>query len=339
LPVVPVTAAVPGVGAGAVKGWRWVGPLVLGVLASTALASEQRQSLGGPHVEIRYWPNQEDAAYEVRRYAAEALPLLAQVLGLPNDQTVTIEIARSQEEFNRLVGQRMPDWTLGVAFHHQLRVVLKPLRGPDLRRLVIHELTHVMLDRKLGKAGAEAPRWVHEGLAQWMEGDMTPAQKDVLGQAAVEGRLLRLSELNAAFEGKRERVDLAYAQSVTLIQYMQEHGPPGALGKFLEYLAQTGDETLALRWAMAQDPAVVEKRWLEATRAQYLARGVPLSVDLAIFALMALLFVVAVVVRMRIAREIRERMQEEERLRQLFQGVDAPDEYLPDTNDEWNLRD
>lgn len=335
----PVATAVPGVGAGAVKGWRGPGSVALCLVVCTALASEQRQRLGGPHLEIRYWPAQEDRAYEVRRYAAEAMPLLAQALDLPNDQTVTIDIVRSREEFNNLVGERMPDWTLGVAFHHQFRVVLKPLSGPDLRRLVLHELTHVMLDRKLEKAGAEAPRWVHEGLAQWMEGDMTPAQKDVLGEAAVEGRLLRLGELNAAFEGKRERVDLAYAQSVTLIRYMQEHGPPGALGKFVQYLAQTGDENLALRWAMAQDPAVVEKRWLETTRAQYLARGVPLSVELAIFAFMALLFGVAVVVRLRIARRIRERLQEEERLRQLFQGVDAPDEYLPDTNDEWKLKE
>lgn len=321
------------------RGWCGVGALLLGLALCAAQGEQQQQRVGGPQLEIRYWPGQEDVAYEARRYAADALPMLAEALELPNNKTVTIDIARSREEFNDLVGERMPDWTLGVAFHHQLRVVLKPVRGPDLRRLVIHELTHVMLDRKLEKAGTEAPRWVHEGLAQWMEGDMTAAQKDVLGQASVEGRLLRLGELSAAFDGKRERVDLAYAQSVTLIRYIQDHGPPGALGKFVQYLAQTGDENLALRRAMAQDVATVEKHWLMETRKQYLSRGVPLSVEVAIFAVMALIFLVAVVVRMRIAREIRERMQEEERLRQLFQGVDAPDEYLPDTNDEWNVKE
>lgn len=319
--------------------WRGLVVALVGVALSVALAQPERERLGGPHLEIRYRPAQEDAAYEVRRYAAEAQPMLAQALDLPNADTVTIDIAGSQEEFRQLAGERLPDWTLGVALHHQMRIVLKPLSGPDLRRLVIHELTHVMLDRKMEKAGTEAPRWVHEGLAQLMEGDMTAAQKDVLGEASVEGRLLRLSELNSAFEGKRERGDLAYAQSVTLIRYMQDHGPPGALGKFLQYLAQTGDENLALRRAMTQDLATVEKQWLMATRKQYLSRGVPLSMEVAIFAVMALLFLVALAVRMRIARQIRERMQEEERLRTLFQGMDAPDEYLPDTNDEWHLRE
>ncbi len=321
----------------------WVRPLLWLVLlagaASVGLTQEQRLSLGGRNLDIRYWPEQEDVAFEVRSYGQQALKDLSETLDLPVTGTISVDIVRSADEFDQRAGVKLPPWTLGVALHHRRQVVLKPLHGKDLQRLVTHELTHVLLDMKMGREGLEPPRWVHEGLAQWMEGEMPAAQRDVLGRASVEGSLLTLDNLEQAFSGKRETVDLAYAQSHTLVDFMIHNGPPGALGRFLEILAAEGDERLALRRALGMPLDVIEKRWLAETRKQYLSRGVPLSVELAIFGAMAALFVVAVVVRFRIAREIRERMQEEERLRALFVGIEPDDEFLEGTNDEGPLRE
>jgi hypothetical protein len=316
--------------------------------AWAAGGEDRRRVLGGDHLEIHYWPEHEDTAYEVRRAAEDALKELADALSLKLDHlTVRIAIVRTQKELNRLAGvpadapaaEQLAPWTLGVSLHHANQVILKPLAGKALQRLVVHELTHVMLDLKMESHKAEAPRWVHEGLAQWMEGDMPAVQKDILGRAAVEGSLLRRDQLDAAFDGTRDQVDLAYAESQSLVQYMVEKGPPAALGTFLQVLMDTDDQDLALRRAMRQPLDVVEREWLTYTRAKFLTRGVPLTVDLIILGLMAAVFVAAVVVKFRTAREIRRRMQEEEQLRALFQGVEPPDEYLKDTDDEWRLRE
>jgi hypothetical protein len=320
-----------------------------GAVASAAAQGEDsRKLLGGQNLEIRYWPEHEDTAYEVRQVAEDALKELTGTLDLDlKHVTVRVDIVRTQTELNDLAGvpaaapaaERLAPWTLGVSLHHANYVILKPLAGKALRRLVVHELTHVALDLKMASHKAEAPRWVHEGLAQWMEGDMPAAQKDILGKAAVEGSLLTRGQLEAAFEGKRDEADLAYAESQALVEYMVEKGPPGALGRFLQFLMDTDDEDLALRRAMRQPLDVVEREWLSYTRAKYLTRGVPLTVDLLILGLMAAVFVVAVVVKLRAAREIRRRLQEEEQLRSLFQGVEPPDKYLEDTDDEWHLRE
>ena len=151
--------------------------------------------------------------------------------------------------------------------------------------------------------------------------------------------LLPLDKLEPAFEGRRETVDLAYAESYTLVAYIVEKGPPGALGRLLEVLAETGDPATALTRAMRLPMDVIQRKWLEETRARYLTWGVPLTMELIIIGIMVAAFVVAVVVKFRYARAVRKRMQEEEKLRQLLHGVEPEDEFLEGTNDEWQLRE
>ena len=312
---------------------RALAPILALVMATSAVA-ESRRTLGGEHLEVRYWPEHEDIALAVLDGAADDLEILTDHLAARVQRTVLIEIVRSREEFDQRAGSKMPYWTLGVSRHHQNHIVLKPIQGKRLRRLVTHELTHVVLDLKMAETRGEPPRWLHEGLAQWMEGDLPSGRKNVLGKAAVGDDLLSLSELESAFDGDRDTVDLAYAQSYTLVATIIEYGPQGALGHFLQYLMDTGDEHVALRRSVGLPLHVIEERWLRDTRTRYLSRGVPMSVELAILAFMGLLFMVVVVVRFRYARAIRRRMQEEERLEYLLGGIEVDDELFEDADDE-----
>lgn len=310
------------------SGVLWAGP-----------ADEGRRTIGSARLEIRYWPEDQEKALEVKRHAEYALDTLTPYLGLHLKGRVLVEIVRSEDEFRQRVGTTVPTWTLGVSKHHRKHVILKPIGGEELRRLVVHELTHVALDGKLADSGAEPPRWLHEGLAQWMEGEMPATQKSILGEAALEGRLLKLKDLEAAFGGKREQVDVAYAQSYALVAFLVEAGPEGALGAFLEYFEDTGDEMLALRRAAGMDLGTLEQRWLQKIQTDYTSHALPVSVELLIYALFGTLFLVAVVVRLRMAREIRERMQAEEHFEGLISTVDfaATDGPEPETesDEEW----
>ncbi|NSW54978.1 MAG: hypothetical protein HPY44_03105 [Armatimonadetes bacterium] len=303
----------------------------LSCAALPALADERRV-IGGKGVQVHYWPEHEEQALLVRSEAEHALPILADTLGLQFSRPVRIDIVRSHREMVELAGSRVPTWTRGLSLHHANHVILKPQTQKQMQRLVMHELTHVALDLKMQASHGEAPRWVHEGLAQWMEGEMPAVQKDILGTAAVEGRLLALDELEDAFRGDRETVDLAYAQSHVLVAYLVEHGPPGAVGNFLEALEESGDERRALRRAAGIPLDALQERWIKEIRTEYAARGVPLSVELLVFGAMGLLFIAAVVVRLRMAREIRERMQSEERFEQLMAQLELLEE--PNEDDE-----
>ena len=304
------------------------------LIGGTCWAQEDgRRVIGATGLEVRYWPQHEDMALEVSQWAVEDIRALSHYLELEVKSTILIEIVRSHRELQQRLGSRVYPWTQGVSVHHRGHVLLKPLTAKALRRLVRHELTHVALDMKMSPSGGEPPRWLHEGLAQWMEGDMPAVQKDILGRAAVAGELLGLDELEPAFSGKRETVDLAYAQSMGLVSFMVDNGPDGVIGNFLQYLSDGGDAQVSLRRAMGLPLSAIERRWLSDMQHKYITRGVPITVELLVFAGMAAIFVVAVVVRLRIARQIRQRMQQEEQFEALVAGLELPEEH-PEQGDD-----
>lgn len=316
--------------------WVVAFAVLAGLPAQADDDDDGRRTIGATNLEIRYWPQHEHLALLVRETAESDLKVLARYLNLEIDRTILVEIVRNHREFEQRLGRRAYPWVMGVSKHHQNHVILKPLVGDAMRRLVTHELTHVALDMKMRATRGEPPRWLHEGLAQWMEGDIPAGRKDALGRAIVENRLLTLDELEDAFTGDRATVDLAYAQSYTLVAFMLDTGPPGALGRYLHHLMETGDEMLALQRAMGRPLEAVERSWLEQVRVDYVTRGAPLTMELIIFGMMALILIVAVIVRRRMGREIRERMQEEERLEEIMHGVEVDDEADEPWEEQWD---
>ncbi|HEU4400995.1 MAG TPA: tetratricopeptide repeat protein [Candidatus Polarisedimenticolia bacterium] len=67
---------------------------------------------------------------------------------------------------------------VGGLFDGKIRVPIGGLQqlNPEARRVLVHELAHAFI---AGKSGGTCPRWLHEGLAQQIEGRETPAATGV----------------------------------------------------------------------------------------------------------------------------------------------------------------
>lgn len=90
-----------------------------------------------------------------------------------------------------------------------------------------HEYVHLAVDRL---AHGAAPAWLNEGLAQFITQNPTPADMEALVRALAADALLPIAALEQDFTRLEERalVDLAYAQSYSLVQYLvQRIGWPG----------------------------------------------------------------------------------------------------------------
>ena len=111
---------------------------------------------------------------------------------------------------------------------------------------------------------------------------------------------------------------LAYAESYTLVRYLHELQPGGGLAGFLRNLALTGDVDRALLRAYREPADRLQTQWLTQVRQDYLKHGLDPVVPSLIFGLSALLFVVVYAASLRRRRRIRERLQEEERLRRML---------------------
>jgi hypothetical protein len=304
----------------------------LALAPAAGLAQPARRALQWEEVTVSY--NREDEAFA--RTALDAaktvLPTLAGALGLSRERPgrelpIRIDIARRNRDFDQLVGQKTKPWVEGMALGGERRIVLKTLAPAVMRTVTAHELVHVLLDTAAQELGVEPPRWLHEGLAKLSADDFTQNDREVLGQAVLDHKLIPLSQLDAAFGGNSDQESLAYAESYTLVRFLHELQPGGGVKQLLANLALTGDVNRALLRTYGQPAVQLEREWLQQTQTTYLKHGIPLTVELGIFAAMAVLALAAYAVQAGRRRLIRERLQEDERLRRMFGAVaDETDE-------------
>ena len=122
--------------------------------------------------------------------------------------------------FGRLTG--LGDWA-GGAFDGTVRVPIGDFELDEaaLRRVLRHELVHAFVH---AVGGASVPGWLNEGLAQWLEegrAEQLAAARESLAGAALFP-LERLEGSLASWSDARE-IGLAYAQSLLLVEHLEQH--------------------------------------------------------------------------------------------------------------------
>jgi len=136
-------------------------------------------------------------------------------------------------------GEAMPD--LGV-----ILVAVPPNRGilPRMERDIPHELTHLLVYQVMGERGYQyIPAWLDEGLATANELQPDPMLDVLLEEAQRQGRLIPLSELCAPFPPDPEIALLSYAESASVVRYIQKrYGDSGIQALLATYADGAGCE-------------------------------------------------------------------------------------------------
>ena len=138
---------------------------------------------------------------------------------LPGTQPVILYAGRAYFGLSSV-----PDWASGV-FDGKIRVSVEPEKRArsELSGVLAHELAHAMIRRA---SHDRAPGWLHEGLAQWLEGRRIPRSefrrlfsggKHAESLTQLEARFHRASDVFAA--------RAHYAESLGLVEFLvQERG-------------------------------------------------------------------------------------------------------------------
>jgi tetratricopeptide (TPR) repeat protein len=138
----------------------------------------------------------------------------------------------------------IPDWVAG-AFDGKIRLSFEPGGGEAARRILEHEVAHAFIR---GVSADRAPAWLHEGLAQWVEGRRMP--RSAL-PASLHGRTPEssLAALDARFHERRTRDEAraAYAQALSLVERLVALRGDGAVVCLLRRLSEEGSFAGALR--------------------------------------------------------------------------------------------
>jgi tetratricopeptide (TPR) repeat protein len=107
---------------------------------------------------------------------------VGRLLGYTPQQRTTV-VLYEHDEFRDVT--RAHSWASGL-FDGKIRLPVSPTRPParELERLVVHEYAHAAIHEM---SRGRAPRWLHEGLAQFLEGTASDPMLQVPGGLTLAG--------------------------------------------------------------------------------------------------------------------------------------------------------
>ena len=199
----------------------------------------------------------------------KALEMLMQP---PDSQPIVIFIYGSDEELQSSLAAIGQSWVSGYADPARSSVVValpaavsQPL---EIKRLIPHEISHILLYRFMGAEFSYLPAWLNEGFASQVEIYSLP-EYDLVLERAYEGRdLIPFLHLCQAFPADSELALLAYAQSDALVEYIQrEYGLPGVQSLIYAYDQGVSCER-GVEMAFGITLDTLDKEWQRDTFAQ-----------------------------------------------------------------------
>lgn len=171
----------------------------------------------------------------------------------------------TNEAFSNVTGA--PAWV--DALHDgKIRVPAQGLTGvtPRLREVLRHELTHAFVQEK---SRNRAPRWLHEGLGQWFEGQRSSRQASLLRQLAERGRMPIAGIEALIHAGSFEEVSAGYLLALVVVEMMMDSYGMNGVNRVLEQLGAGASFEEALRAGYRMDAAELERATLDWIRRRY----------------------------------------------------------------------
>ncbi|MCR4408013.1 MAG: peptidase MA family metallohydrolase [Anaerolineae bacterium] len=169
-----------------------------------------------------------DAAYAQAALdiATRSLTGIGQKLNTVPPRPLHLYLYASTDDLQGALLPRQREWIGGEAFPEldNLLIAVPPEEGYTLfmRRIIPHEITHILLYHATGGDTARVPPWLSEGLATFNEELPDPDAASLLHTALDEDRLLSLDSLCGSFPADTEQARLAYAQSASLVRFVRD---------------------------------------------------------------------------------------------------------------------
>jgi len=175
-----------------------------------------------------YWIADDPAlGHTALRIAQDGLERIQTVLPGSLEQTITIYIYPTLEELRSALRLAGRDWVGGHADPEWGVILVSASNGPaasiELQQTIPHEVAHFVIEQSAGGKNNQVPHWLHEGLAVGNETRPDPTFELVLERAVEEHLLFSLETLCASPPADQSDALLFYAQSASLVRYLQNH--------------------------------------------------------------------------------------------------------------------
>lgn len=172
-----------------------------------------------------YW-YQGNAAFgeELLGTAVRTVNRMEAELGTPVSAPIKIFMYASGQDMRGALRANSVEWVGGQAFPGLGIIIGVAVPGniSEVRRIVPHELSHIVLHHILNNPYGGWPLWFDEGLAVYHQETPDIGFDTLLNDAARNNTLIPLEALAASFPTDTNRALLSYAQSHSMVVYIIE---------------------------------------------------------------------------------------------------------------------
>jgi hypothetical protein len=221
-------------------------------------------------IAVYYAVDEPTLGHTALRVAKDGLARMASLLSEPLSEPIRIYVYPTAEELRsalRLAGQ---DWVGGQA-DPEWGVILVSSNGSptsvlELQSTIPHELAHLVVYEAAGGKHNQVPVWLHEGLAVRNEPRPDPTFGVALEEALADEALLPLESLCGAFPTDEVGAVQAYAQSASVVRYLQNQFGNQQLKELLAAYGDGADCNGGVQRVLGLSLDELEAAWLEDVR-------------------------------------------------------------------------
>ncbi len=213
---------------------------------------------------LEYTEGAERPAREALQLIPDLLSEIKNDLGWEYTGPGTILLTRGSE-FKRIIGSRQ---ITALAIGDRSLIIMDITKtAPDpflFRSTLKHEIIHLLLHQQIGKG--LLPRWLNEGVSQMLSDGVSEIlfqrKGNILRQARLSKRLIRLSDLNSAF-GRPETILLAYEESKSLVEYIERANGKGTVKRILHQMGEGKSTEEAVYNITGKTLNEIERDWIK----------------------------------------------------------------------------
>lgn len=229
--------------------WWWSVILADGRVLETAARQERYmderfewQSLESEHLRVWWYDAPRSFAEDIQDQSNAALDRLEPLIGSRPDRRIEIVAYRSQLDlrdamFDRGAGYEERLSTLGARVAPDILILDAGTGGSQLEEVIAHELSHIVLNLHFEEPYMDAPLWLDEGLAMYVEGPLDAGEQRNLDRAIADDRVMSVLSLTS-FPGNPDQVELAYAQSRDFVSFLIQSGGEDRFRRLLDTVGQ-----------------------------------------------------------------------------------------------------
>jgi hypothetical protein len=241
---------------------------VVGPVASMVYRDERFdwQTVQGDVVRVHWHEGSQAFAERALAIGEKAVRDTADLLGVSEDEPVDFFIYADQAEFYDALGPGTRE-NVGGQANASIRTLFaligpSEIDDPWVGTVIPHELVHLVFDTAVDNPYHFPPRWLNEGLAMYLSEGYGPSDRAAVEGAGRRGELIPLDGLTGQFPTTADGFFLAYAESVSAVDFFIRRYDQDALVALISSYADGRTDDEAFEAAIGLDAAGFGDAWL-----------------------------------------------------------------------------